>query len=195
MDQNQDSNQPSSQPINNDASQMSTQTPQPAIPPQPYSAQQSISPAQQPAAKHSGKGLSVTSLIFGIVGLVLFWVPLLGIGSAITGVVLGIVALVKKSDGKGMAIAGLICGGLAIVPGIIAAVMGAAILSLLGIAIGGTTTLVNEYDKYLENPISYCLENPSSTYCYDDDDWEWDYDYDYDYDYDDDETMERSIRF
>ena len=58
-----------------------------------------------------GKGLAVAALVLGLVGLI----PVLGVIPAILGVVLGIVALAKKTPGKGMATGGLITGALGLV--------------------------------------------------------------------------------
>ena len=52
------------------------------------------------------KGLSITSMILGIVGLLAWCIPLLGFPVCITGLILGIIGI--KKGGKGMAIAGII---------------------------------------------------------------------------------------
>jgi hypothetical protein len=57
--------------------------------------------APQPAA-----GLSVAAMVFGICGIV----PGLGVLAGPVGVVLGIVAMVKKRRGRGLAIAGIATG-------------------------------------------------------------------------------------
>lgn len=62
-------------------------------------------------------GLAITSLVFGC----LFLFPLLGILFSLTAVILGIIALVKISKnkdtlkGEGLAIAGIVLGGVGIV--------------------------------------------------------------------------------
>ncbi len=62
-------------------------------------------------------GLAVTSLVLGIIGLVLCWVPLLGQLLLIGAIICGVIGLHKiKTDntleGKGMAIAGIVMGGI-----------------------------------------------------------------------------------
>ena len=52
------------------------------------------------------KGLSLTSMILGIVGFLAWCIPLLGFPVCITGLILGIIGI--KKGGKGMAIAGII---------------------------------------------------------------------------------------
>ena len=52
------------------------------------------------------KGLSIASMILGIVGLLAWCIPLLGFPVCITGLILGIIGI--KKGGKGMAIAGII---------------------------------------------------------------------------------------
>lgn len=51
-------------------------------------------------------GLSIASLVLGIVGIVACCIPLIGIPVNVTGLILGIVGM--KKGGKGMAIAGII---------------------------------------------------------------------------------------
>ena len=61
-----------------------------------------------------GSGLAVAALVLGIVSLVLFCIPYIGVPGAIIAIVLGIIARGKanrgEATGKGMATAGLICG-------------------------------------------------------------------------------------
>ena len=68
---------------------------------------------QQPSAT-SGKGMSIAALILGILGLALFC----ACGSFVLGpiaIILAIVVLATKRNGKSMAIAGIITGGLGII--------------------------------------------------------------------------------
>lgn len=51
-------------------------------------------------------GLSIASLVLGIVGIVACCIPIIGIPVNVTGLILGIVGM--KKGGKGMAIAGII---------------------------------------------------------------------------------------
>jgi hypothetical protein len=77
-----------------------------------------------------GSGLAIASMVLGIVALVLsccFYY--ISIPCAIIGVILGAVALSKKSAGKGMAIAGLVCSIISLVPAIIMIVAGASLWS------------------------------------------------------------------
>lgn len=65
-----------------------------------------------------GYGLSIASMVLGIVSLVLFLVFYISLPCAIVGIVLGCIALSKaKSIGQnnGFAIAGIICSSVAIV--------------------------------------------------------------------------------
>ncbi len=72
--------------------------------------------SQKPA--NSSLGLSITSLVTGILSLVLFWFPVINLLLGVAGVVFGALGL-KKSAGKGMAIAGLVTGILGTLIGII----------------------------------------------------------------------------
>lgn len=86
-----------------------------------------------PAPKKSA-GLAIASMVLGIVALVfsccLPWVTFI---CALLAVIFGGVSLAKKMGGKGMAIAGLVCGIIGCVPATIMIVSGAAILSSLGL--------------------------------------------------------------
>ena len=82
-------------------------------------------------------GLAVTSMVLGIVSLVLFCVIYVSIPCAIIAVVLGSVARgkVKRGEGGGMAMAGLVCGCIAIVVAVLWVVFIAAMLGYGGDAL------------------------------------------------------------
>jgi hypothetical protein len=105
---------------------MTTDAPPPAQPPEP---------PDMPDATPPGKGLAVASLLCGIGGVLTCG------ASAVVGVILGIVALVKLSkagatDGRGLAVAGVVVSGLAmfIVP--VAAILVAILMPSLTTARG-----------------------------------------------------------
>lgn len=63
---------------------------------------------------------AVIGFIFGIVGLLLCWIPLLGLLGVITGLVLSLIGVTKKNaSSKGMAIAGISLSSVGILIGII----------------------------------------------------------------------------
>lgn len=73
-----------------------------------------------------GKGMAITSLVFGIIAVVLCLIPFIGFISIIGGlvaVVVGIIALAKKKPGRGMSIAGVIMGALGLIIAIIVTVV------------------------------------------------------------------------
>lgn len=83
----------------------------------PYGAQQQYNQANfgQPvkavvydAVPDKASGVSVGALVCGILGLILFWVPVVDIGLCLAGLICGIVAIVKQHGGRGLAIAGLV---------------------------------------------------------------------------------------
>lgn len=78
------------------------------------------------------KGLSIASMVLGIVSLVFCCIPYLSIPCSIVGIILGGVSLATKKGGKGMAIAGLVCSILGIAAYIILIAIGASFLSGLG---------------------------------------------------------------
>lgn len=86
------------------------------------SAQTYYSIPEEPKKEGGYIGVAIASLVCGILSLLCC--PLACCGSccggfnvllAIAAIVLGIIALVKAFEGKGMAIAGLVCGGIALV--------------------------------------------------------------------------------
>jgi hypothetical protein len=100
-----------------------SQTPPPA--PQGYAPQAPqgyAAPAPQPygypaAPQAPGNGLGVAGFVTGLVGLVLCWVPWFGMILGLVGVVLGGIGISqgkKKGAPTGLAIAGLVCGVLAV---------------------------------------------------------------------------------
>lgn len=78
----------------------------PPPPPQQYG--YGYSPQQQ------GNGMAVTAMVLGIIGVVLFWIPVLGWILAILAIIFGGVGIAQANkragSGKGMAIAGLVLG-------------------------------------------------------------------------------------
>lgn len=71
-------------------------------------------------------GISIASLVCGILSLVCCCVYTVGILLAIAAIVLGIISLVKKFDGRGMAIAGIATGSIGIVLIILVVVLAAS---------------------------------------------------------------------
>jgi len=67
---------------------------------------------QTPAAPPSN-GLAVASMVLGIIAIFTFWIPFLGWIPVVIGLALGLVAL-SKPLGRGMAITGVVCSGLAL---------------------------------------------------------------------------------
>ncbi|AYF74632.1 DUF4190 domain-containing protein [Nocardia yunnanensis] len=72
------------------------------------------------------KGMAITALVFGILGLLTFWTVLLtvvGVLCGLVAIVLGVIALLRarrgRSGGFGMALAGAILGGISLIGGVI----------------------------------------------------------------------------
>lgn len=81
-----------------------------------------------------GAGFAITSMVLGIVALVTSCcIPYLPALLALLGVIFAGVSLSGKKAGKGMAIAGLVCSIISLVPTIIVIVSGAALMSSLGL--------------------------------------------------------------
>ena len=95
-------------------------SPESAIPPPPPMPDQPAQIVYQVAQPTNG--LAVAALVVGIVGVVLFWTVWGGVILGILGLVFGAVGLSKGNRGapnKGMAVAGLILGGVAVVGSIL----------------------------------------------------------------------------
>jgi hypothetical protein len=96
------------------------------------------SASKAPAPVQGGNGLAIAALVVGIVAFVFGWTPFFGFLAGATAVVLGIIAL-KKRLNKGMSIAGIITGGLAVLWSIVM-----TILFVISIAIIGTAGVAYE---------------------------------------------------
>lgn len=78
-----------------------------------------------------GVGLAVTSMVLGIISLLLgccFWY--ITIPAAIIAVILAAVSMSKKMGGKGMAITGLVTSIISLIPAAIVAISGTSLLAL-----------------------------------------------------------------
>src|SRR5437667_288484 len=85
-----------------------------------------FAPEQQPP-QQQGNGIAVAGMVLGICALVLCWIPFLNWVLALLGIIFGALGVSrgnKVGTGKGMAIAGLICG-------IIGALLGVALVVLV----------------------------------------------------------------
>ena len=81
--------------------------------------------------------LAVLALVFGIVGFVISWIPIinyLGFALSVAAVVVGAIELTRiskgnsSSSGRGFSIAGMVLGAIAIVSGVIFSVLLAQII-------------------------------------------------------------------
>lgn len=79
--------------------------------------------------------MAIIGMICGIVSIVFFCVPYFSIPCSIGGIVLGAIGL--KSSGKGMAIAGIVCGSIGLVI--------AVVFIILILAAGISTEMLNSY--------------------------------------------------
>lgn len=119
-----------------------TQQPQPAAPEQPVDERQWIPvppphPYAAAAAPRGGRLLAILAMALGLVSLLSvgvgarFLSPLyvyVGIVLAVAAIVLGIVALVKRSRPKAAAITGLVAGGLSVVVSVVFAIVMSVLL-------------------------------------------------------------------
>lgn len=112
------------------------QAPYGAAPTAPYGAAPTAPYGQAPQAPQGGNGLAIASVVVGGIGLLL---AIIGFGliPAIVGLVLGIVALVKKKGSRLLALIGTIVSGLGVLIGIVVVILGL-------IVAGATVDAINE---------------------------------------------------
>ena len=85
----------------------------------------------QPQPEEGGsKVFGIISLVCGILALLCSCCGWVGIVFAVAAIVLGIISINKQEDAKGMAIAGIVCGGIGLIIGIVIVIMGAALSSM-----------------------------------------------------------------
>ncbi|PII96507.1 hypothetical protein BMH28_15300 [Leucobacter sp. OLCS4] len=73
--------------------------------------------------------MAITSMILGIVSLLVAWIiAILGWGASITALVLGILAL-RKGQSKGMALTGIITGAIGILCSLSSSIIGVIIMT------------------------------------------------------------------
>ncbi len=84
---------------------------------------------QQPEKPPAKSGLSIAAMVLGILSILFFCIPYISLPLAIVGLILGIISLVKKQGGRGMAIAGVICSAIGFIIGIIVIIFAVAAIS------------------------------------------------------------------
>jgi hypothetical protein len=91
----------------------------PAPPSGPYPPQGFGQPGQYAEGVPPSNGVGTAAGVVGIIALVLLWFPYIGLILGVLGVVLGAVGLSRANSllgaGKGMSIAGIACGAVALV--------------------------------------------------------------------------------
>lgn len=66
---------------------------------------------------NESKGMAITSMVLGIIGMVCCCIPFLDLILSVTALVLGIVCVTKHKPGKEMAIAGIVLGSIGTILG------------------------------------------------------------------------------
>jgi ABC-type dipeptide/oligopeptide/nickel transport system permease component len=105
-------------------------------------------------AKQMGKGLGIASMVCGIVAVVFCWTIYLSIICGIVALVLGIIALVKKAEGKGMPIAGVVTGAIGLVISVVILILGIVAANKIADAVESVTT----DEAWSELEVDACLE-------------------------------------
>lgn len=96
---------------------MSEYQPYTAMPPHASPALGSAPPFGPAMPPFVPKGLAITGMVTGIVGLGMFWVPLWGPLVSLVGLIFGIVAKAKQQP-RGLSLTGIITGSMGIVVGV-----------------------------------------------------------------------------
>ena len=122
----------------NEKDQPKQETP-PPVAPQP--AQQTATTAQ-PAS-----GMAIAAMVLGILAFLGGWAPFWGFGAGVAALILGIIALKKKLGGKGMAIAGIATGSVAIVWNVIVTIIFMMAVIFAGVGTSAAIKATNELSK------------------------------------------------
>lgn len=96
-------------------------------------------PTQEPEQK----GMSIASLILGILSLVLFCFWYISLPCAIVAIILG--AIGRKKGGKGMGTAGIVLGAIAIVLVVVILILAVAGVSMLASMDPNTLNTLSSY--------------------------------------------------
>lgn len=86
-------------------------------------------PPGSPLEPTRSSGLAIAAMVLGILGIITFWVPVLGAVLGLVALILGIIA-VRRQAGKGMAITGIVLGTLALIGGAIFSVLSIVVFSV-----------------------------------------------------------------
>lgn len=99
----------------------------------------------QPPQNQENQGFAIASMVLGIISLVCCCLGNISLIMAIVSIVFGVITLVKKKPGRGMAIAGIICSSISVVIYIA--------LLIIGLAVGASLSPsdIEELEQYLKN--------------------------------------------
>lgn len=120
----------------------------------------------QPAGSSPKKGLAIAALIVGIAALIASWAPFAGVVLAVIGVILGILAMVKKQP-KGLGLTGLILSAVAFVIGLIVTIMFVVAIVTIGTAVSELEItdpeIVEPFEPETDDPAE-TDEDPAATF-------------------------------
>ena len=110
-------------------------------------------PVYEDTAEEKGKKpFAITSLICGIASIVCCCIPILCYLFPIAGIVFGILSLKKEEGrGKGMAIAGIVCGSIGAIYIIFAFVVGQAFMPMYQEILSDPSNAEEIIQNYMEN--------------------------------------------
>lgn len=96
-----------------------------------------------------GEGLAVTSLVLGIVSMVIFWIPFLGAIAGLVGLILGIVS--KSKGSGGLAIAGIVLSAVGLVIGVVYIVF----IFTISNNVGGLSGYSDQWSSFADTALTY----------------------------------------
>ncbi|MCL1837810.1 MAG: DUF5067 domain-containing protein [Propionibacteriaceae bacterium] len=136
------------------------------------SSQSPQQPIQQQAAQQ-GNALGVAALVLGIIAIAIAFIPIINAGSFVLGglaVILGIIGMLKKNSKRGTAITGLILGAVAIIIAIAVIATATAALNAISSELSkdgeyavtiDTAVFVKDYDDAPAVVVDFTFKNDS----------------------------------
>ena len=91
-----------------------------------YTADSGYTTDSSDGSGNGSKVFAIISLVCGILSVLCCCTGWMGLVLSIAAIVLGILSINKQEDAKGMAIAGIVCGAVGVLLGLVIVIMGAA---------------------------------------------------------------------
>ena len=124
---------------------------------QPYPQQQYGAPGYPPPAGRSNT-MAIIALVVGILALLLAWIPVVNFFAIVLGIaalILGFLGIKKAAEvgGKGLAIGGIVTGGLALLGSLLMILVFAAILNSANSNLDDLNTDLQELNEQIQEDL------------------------------------------